>query len=187
MYPPGRGLQKVPLPDLRCPGAVAPVRISARADYALRACVELAAAGERMVTSQALAEAQGISPSFLQNILQEMRRADLIRTGSRAGGGYRLARPPEKTSVADILRAMDGPFVSVHGIDPRSVHYPESTEALAPLWMAVRANIEAVLENVSLSDVASGRLPESVSQLAGASTARGGLRLHRSAAATPAT
>jgi Rrf2 family protein len=166
---------------------VARVRISARADYALRACIELAAAGERMVTSQALAEAQGISPSFLQNILQEMRRARLLRTGSRIGGGYQLARPPEETSVADILRAIDGPFVSVHGIEPRDVHYPESTESLATLWIAVRANIEAVLDNVSLRDVATSRLPESVSQLAGAGTARGGLRLHRSAAATPAT
>src|SRR5215212_10120834 len=114
------------------------MRISARADYALRACIELAAAGDLTPTSEAMAQAQAISPAFLQNILADLRRAGYVRAAR--GGGYRLTAPADQTLVADVLRAMDGPLVSVHGEDPTDVRYPGSAEPLAMLWIAIRAN-----------------------------------------------
>jgi Rrf2 family protein len=142
------------------------VRISARADYALRACIEIVTAGDLPPTSGAMAEAQGIPLPYLKTILGDMRRAGYIRAVHGAGGGYRLTSPAEQISIADVIRAIDGPLVSVHGVDPDDVQYPESAEALVPLWFAVRANIRAVLEHVSLHDLATGRLPARVSELA---------------------
>jgi Rrf2 family protein len=142
------------------------VRISARADYALRACIELARAEDVTATSDAIAQAQGISQLFVQRILGDMRQAGYVDSTRGGRGGYRLASPPEQITVAEIVRAMEGPLVRVHGLDPHELRYPESTGDLAVLWTAVRACLETVLEGVTLRDLATGRLPALVSELA---------------------
>ena len=146
------------------------MRITARAEYALRACVELARAEDLTSTSEAMAEAQGIPQSFLQRILGDMRQAGYVGSHSRRGGGYWLAFPPDQITVADVVRAMDGPLIRVHGMDPDDLLYPESTQDIATLWVAVRANVRAVLEHVTLQDLATGRLPAQVTELAALST-----------------
>jgi Rrf2 family protein len=142
------------------------VRISARADYALRACIELARAEDITSTSDVIAQAQGISRQFVQRILGDMRHAGYVGSTRARLGGYRLASPPDQVTVADILRAMDGPLVRVHGVDPEELRYPGSTEHLATLWMAVRASLEALLDGVTLHDLATGRLPARVAEVA---------------------
>jgi Rrf2 family protein len=142
------------------------VRISARADYALRACIELARAGDITPTSDAIAQAQGISQQFVQRILGDVRHAGFVDSTRARRGGYRLACPPEQVTVADILRALDGPLFRVHGVDPDELRYPEASAHLATLWMAVRACLEDLLEGVTLHELATGRLPAAVSDLA---------------------
>jgi Rrf2 family protein len=136
------------------------VKISARADYALRACIELARAGEAGSTSEAIAEAQDIPQSFLQNIMGDMRRAGYLRSDTRRRGSYLLASPPEDISIADVLRAMDGPLLRVGGAHPDDLRYPEETSTLVDVWVAVRENLAELLEQVSLLDVATGRFPQ---------------------------
>src|SRR5215212_2308980 len=139
------------------------MRISARADYALRACVLLARAEDFASTSEAMAQVEGISQSFLQNILGEMRQAGYVGATRARRGGYRLARPPGQITVADIVRAMDGPLLCVHGVEPDRLSYPTSTEDLATLWVALRASVHALLEGVTLQDLANGQLSGQVS------------------------
>jgi Rrf2 family protein len=154
------------VPQLRDPEVVAVVRISARADYALRACIELARADDITSSSDAIAQAQGISRQFVQRILGDMCHAGYVGSTRARRGGYRLASPADQITVADVVRAMEGPLVRVHGMDPDQLRYPESTQDLASLWIVVRARLEAVLEAVTLSDLATGRLPAVVSDLA---------------------
>ena len=141
------------------------VRISAKADYAVRAAVELAGK-EDPVKGDQIAEAQGIPQKFLENILGEMRHAGLIRSQRGRDGGYRLAEDADEISVADIIRAVEGPLAEVHGEPPEEVHYPAPAQALEHVWIAVRANLRAVLEHVTVADVAAGELPEDVLALA---------------------
>jgi Rrf2 family protein len=142
------------------------VRISARADYALRACIELATSEAVSSTSEAIASAQGISQLFVQRILRDMRQAGYVDSTRGGRGGYRLAAPAEQITVADVVRAMDGPLVRIHGGDPDALRYPASTEDLASLWIAVRTCLEAILGGVTLHDLATGRLPALMSDLA---------------------
>jgi Rrf2 family protein len=142
------------------------VRISARADYAVRAAVELASAGGGPVKGEALATAQGIPPKFLENILGDLRHARLVRSQRGAEGGYWLARPAEEISVADVMRAVEGPLATVRGEPPEDVRYAGAAEPLQQVWIAVRKNLRAVVEHVTLADVAAGRLPDEVAALA---------------------
>ena len=142
------------------------MRISARADYAVRATAELAAAGGGPVKGEALAAAQGIPPKFLENILGDLRHARLVRSQRGAEGGYWLARPADEITVADIVRAVEGPLATVRGEPPEDVAYRGAAEPLQQVWIAVRKNLRAVLERVTLADVAAGRLPEHVIELA---------------------
>jgi Rrf2 family protein len=142
------------------------VRISAKADYAVRAAVELAAAGERTVKGETLAQAQEIPLRFLENILAELRHAGLVRSQRGSEGGYALARPARDITVADVIRAVEGPLASVRGERPESVAYAGAAEPLSRVWIAVRANLRGVVEHVTLADVAAGRLPAVVSRLA---------------------
>jgi Rrf2 family protein len=141
------------------------VRISARADYALRAAVELAAAGGGPVKLEALASSQALPPKFLETILGELRRGGLLRTQRGAEGGYWLARPAADITLADVIRASDGPLADVRGVRPESVAYAGHAAGLAQVWVAVRAAVRAVLEQVSLEDVARGELPDVVREL----------------------
>jgi len=142
------------------------MRISARADYAVRAAVELAAAGEGPMKGEAIAQAQGIPLKFLENILGDLRHAGLVRSQRGADGGYWLARPADRISVADVIRAVEGPLASVRGGPPEEVDYGGAAESLARVWIAVRASLRSVVERVTLADVAAGRLPARISKLA---------------------
>ncbi len=142
-----------------------PVRISAKADYAVRAAVELASM-EGSVKGDAIAQAQEIPLKFLENILIEMRHAGLVRSQRGREGGYWLARPAEEITIADVVRAVEGPLAHVRGEPPETVHYPGPAEALEQVWIAVRANLRAVVERVTVADVASGSLPDEIVELA---------------------
>jgi Rrf2 family protein len=143
------------------------MRISARADYAVRAAAELAASGEGPTKGDDVARAQGIPLKFLENILLDLRHAGIVRSRRGTDGGYWLARPAAEISVADVIRAVEGPLASVRGEPPELVSYDGAAEALAKVWIAVRANLRAVVEHVTLADVASGRLPAGIDKLAG--------------------
>jgi Rrf2 family protein len=145
---------------------VSVMKMSARAEYALRGCIEMARAGKLTSTAEDIAQAHRISRKFLQNILGDLRRAGYVRSSSSRGGGYRLAFPADQISVADILRAIDGPLVCVNGVDPNALRHPEAVEALTTLWIAIGARVRAVLEDVSLHDLATGRLPLLMPELA---------------------
>jgi len=142
------------------------VRVSAKSDYAIRAAVELAAAGEGPVKGERLAQAQEIPSNFLENILSDLRNAGIVSSRRGADGGYWLARPAAEVSLADVIRAVDGPLANVRGVRSEQVAYQGSAEKLRDVWVAVRASLRSVLENVTLADLARGELPESVRALA---------------------
>ena len=139
------------------------MHVTAKADYAVRAVIELADSKQdapRKVDD--IAQAQGIPVSFLENILTQLRSSGLVRSQRGPEGGYWLAQPPEKVSLAQIIRAVEGPLVGVRGQRPEEIEYVGSAEMLQQVWIALRANLRKVLEHVSVADVASGRLPKDV-------------------------
>ena len=140
------------------------MRTTAKADYAVRAAVELAAVGG-LANAEQIAQAQDIPLNFLENILRDLRRAGIVESRRGQAGGYALARPAEEISVADVIRAVEGPLANVRGQAPESLSYPGSAEKLRDVWVALRANIRAVLEGVTLADVARGELPAHVEEL----------------------
>jgi Rrf2 family protein len=146
------------------------VRVSAKVDYAVRACVELAVAqqaGEplRPVKAEALARAQDIPLKFLENILQGLRQAGIVESRRGPEGGHLLARPAAEISLADIIRAIDGPLAGVSGRRPEDVTFTGTAEPLLDVWIAVRASLRRVLEGVSLADVANGEMPDHILEL----------------------
>jgi Rrf2 family protein len=143
------------------------VRISAKVDYAVRAAVELAAASdEKPVKAERIATAQGIPLNFLENILGELRHAGIVRSHRGAEGGFRLAKPAAQLTVADIIRAVEGPLASVRGGPPEEASYPGAAESLPRVWIAVRQSLRKVAEHVSVADIAAGQLPKSIDKLA---------------------
>jgi Rrf2 family protein len=142
------------------------MRVSAKVDYAVRAAIELAAAGDAVVKGEAISQAQGIPLNFLENILSELRNARIVSSRRGPEGGYRLARPAAEVTVADVIRAVEGPLASVRSDPPESLEYTGSAEALKQVWIAVRANLRAVLETVTLADLVGRELPASVAELA---------------------
>jgi Rrf2 family protein len=142
------------------------MRLSARADYALRAAIELAAAENGHVTAEQLARVQRIPGKFLEAILTQLRRAGLVRSQRGPDGGFWLARPAEDISLADIIRAIDGPLVDVRGERPEKVGYTGAAEPLQTVWIALRANERAILEEVTLAHLVSRELPLRVRELA---------------------
>jgi Rrf2 family protein len=141
------------------------MRVSAKVDYALRAVIELAASGDGPVKGERIAQAQEIPLKFLENILGDLRHAGLVRSQRGVDGGYWLGRPAEEITVAEVVRAVEGPIANVRGVGPEQVEYAGSAERLREVWIAVRANLRAVLEQVTIADVASGDLPLSVEEL----------------------
>lgn len=142
-----------------------PMRVSAKADYAVRATVELAAGGGGPMKRDALATAQDIPSGFLENILLDLRQAEVIRSQRGPEGGYWLARPAAEISVADVVRAVEGPLASVRGERPGALAFRGTARPLEGLWVAVRASLRSVLESVTLADLAEGKLPEDVEAL----------------------
>jgi Rrf2 family protein len=143
------------------------MRISAKADYAVRAAVELAASsGEKPLKAERIATAQEIPLNFLENILGELRHAGIVRSQRGADGGFRLAKAADQVTIADIIRAVEGPLASVRGGPPEEISYPGRSAALPRVWIAVRASLRSVVEHVTVADVAEGRLPPAIDQLA---------------------
>ncbi|EKF22861.1 rrf2 family protein [Mycolicibacterium hassiacum DSM 44199] len=141
--------------------------MSAKAEYAVRAMVQLATVPEgSVVKTDDLAKAQGIPPQFLVDILSDLRTDRLVRSHRGREGGYALARPATEISIADVLRCIDGPLASVRDIGLGDLPYSGPTAALTDVWRALRASMRSVLEQTSLADVASGQLPEHVRELA---------------------
>jgi Rrf2 family protein len=138
------------------------VRVTARVDYAVRSATELAVAHPASLTAETIASRQGLPLAFTKQILSAMRRAGLVQSQRGGDGGYRLLPPPDGVSVADIVRAVEGPLADVRGEAPETLDYPEATAALRTLWIATRASLRAVLENVTLADLVKGDLPPDV-------------------------
>jgi len=144
------------------------MRMSAKAEYAVRAMVELATIDEGvLLKTDELAQAQGIPPQFLVDILSDLRTDRLVKSRRGRDGGYELARPAADISIADVLRAIDGPLASVHDTGLGDLPYTGATAALTDVWRALRASMRSVLEQTRLSDVAAGKLPAHVGKLAG--------------------
>jgi Rrf2 family protein len=142
------------------------MRISAKADYAVRAAAELAAVGPNvLVKAGTLAESQQIPQHFLENILADLRRAGVVRTQRGAEGGSTLARPADQISLADVLRAIEGPLAAVRDVRPDELVYVGAAAELPTVWVALRAGMRNVLEHVTLADLVSGRLPPAVTDL----------------------
>ena len=142
------------------------MKVSAKSDYAIRAAVELAASGDGPVKGERIAAAQGIPANFLENILADLRNSGLVASRRGAEGGYWLARPAAEISLADVIRAVDGPLAAVRGQRSEQVVYAGSAESLRDVWIAVRASLRSVLERTTLADVAAGTLPPEVRALA---------------------
>ena len=140
------------------------MRTTAKADYAVRAVVELAAAGE-LVTAEHIAQAQRIPVNFLENILRDLRRGGIVESRRGQQGGYTLARPAEDISIADVIRAVEGPLANVRGHPPEDLEYDGSAAKLRDVWVALRASVRSVLEHVTLADLARGELPPEIARL----------------------
>lgn len=142
------------------------MRISAKADYAVRAALELAISENgKPVKGTKLAEAQDIPLQFLEHILLDLKRAGLVSTKRGSRGGYWLAQPPSTVTVADIIRAVEGPLAYIQDLPPEETHYEGSAEHLRDVWIAVRQTLREVLEQVTLEQLASGNLPAVVTSL----------------------
>ncbi|HSP39177.1 MAG TPA: Rrf2 family transcriptional regulator [Frankiaceae bacterium] len=141
------------------------MRVSARSDYAVRALIEVAGRPGEPVTADQVSRAQGIPLKFLLGILGDLRRSGLVRSQRGPSGGYLMDREPESITVADIMRAVDGPLASVQGSRPESMTYPGSAARLQEVWVALRASLRTVLEAVTLADLVSGDLPPVIAEL----------------------
>src|SRR5712692_243689 len=149
------------------PASQPPMRISAKADYALRAMAQLASEPpDQTVNAEHLAEAQDIPLRFLLGILSELKHARLVRSSRGAAGGYSLSRPATAISLAEILRVVEGPLVNLHDARLGELGHRGSAKPLTDVWRAVRTNVRAVLERVTLADVAAGTLPPEIRALA---------------------
>jgi Rrf2 family protein len=147
------------------------MRVTAKAEYAVRAVMELAAADGGPVKRDQIVAAQAIPPKFLENILSELRHAGLVESQRGSDGGYWLSRPADEVTVADIMRAVEGPLASVRNHRPETLEYEGLASPLQTVWVALRQAIRSVLEHVTIADLVSGKLPKHVVQLTKASEA----------------
>lgn len=143
------------------------VRISTKVDYAVRAMAELAAQeGEGPIKADQIASAQEIPVKFLLGILGDLKQARLVRSQRGTDGGYELARSAGEITVADVIRAIDGPLASVHDESLSELTYQGAAAPLRDVWMALRTSLRTVLEGVTLADLVRGRLPRHVRAMA---------------------
>lgn len=142
------------------------MRISAKVDYAVRAMCEIAAhRAEAPLKAEQIASAQEIPLSFLENILVDLRRAGFVRSLRGQVGGYRMAKPASEITIADVIRAVEGPLADVRGMRPESLVFQGSATALRDVWLATRVGLRRVLERVSIADVVAGEIPAGVASL----------------------
>lgn len=142
-----------------------PVRVTAKVDYAVRAVLELAIAPEGPVKGERIAQAQGIPVKFLENILIDLRHAGIVRAQRGAEGGYWLAKAPSQVTLGEVIRAVEGPIASVRGEPPEEMAYSGSAEHLQTVWIAVRASLRAVVDELTLADIVAGRMPARMRRL----------------------
>jgi Rrf2 family protein len=133
------------------------MRVSAKVDYALRAMVELAAHQDGLTTAEQLASAQSIPPKFLESILAQLRSGGLVASQRGAEGGYRLARPADEISIADVIRELEGPIATVRGVRPDELEYAGAAEPLREIWLELREQMRGVLEQTTLEDLVTKR------------------------------
>ena len=139
------------------------MRVTAKADYALRALIEIARRDDGSpVSAEELGRLQDIPHGFLQAILADLRRAGYVMAQRGQSGGWRLNRDAGDVSVADVIRAVDGPLVSVYGLRPEAVTYNDSAAVLQHVWIAGRSSLRDVFEHVSIRHLAEGKLPKAV-------------------------
>jgi Rrf2 family protein len=139
------------------------MRVSAKSDYALRALIEMATRTDGApVSAEELGRLQEIPHGFLQAILADLRRAGIVVSQRGQSGGWRLGRAADDVSVADVIRAVDGPLVSVYGLRPESVTYNDRADVLQHVWIAARSALRDVFEQVSIGQLSGGKLPRSV-------------------------
>ena len=141
------------------------MKVTAKADYAVRAVLELATVDDGLVKGEQISRAQGIPLKFLENILIDLRHAGIVHAQRGAEGGYRLARGAGDVTLGEVIRAVEGPLASVRGEPPESVSYDGAAEHLKTVWIAVRASLRTVLDNLTLAEVVEGRLPQNVQRL----------------------
>jgi Rrf2 family protein len=151
------------------------MRITAKVDYAVRAVIELAGAPPapdrpdgraRPLKGAHISEAQRIPVKFLETILAELRHDGIVASRRGADGGYWLAKPAESISVADIIRAVEGPLADVRGVRPDALDYGDGLAGLQRMWVAVRANLRGVLEQVTVADLRDDKLPAEIDRIA---------------------
>lgn len=141
------------------------MRVTAKADYAVRALAELAvASADGVVTAEVIAQRQDIPLRFLIKILNDLRLSRLVESRRGNVGGYRLAQPPGDISIAEVIRAVEGPLADVRGTPPEDLDYPASVRPLREVWLATRAAVRSVLERVTIADLARGELPEEITR-----------------------
>ncbi|RIV39773.1 RrF2 family transcriptional regulator [Micromonospora radicis] len=141
------------------------MQISARGDYAVRAALSLAAAYPSLLSTQTISVEQDMPRKFLEAVLADLRRAGVVRAQRGAEGGYALARPPREVTIGSVLRAVDGPLAGIRGLRPEETSYEGVAQHLPELWVAVRASLRRVVDEVSLADLVGGRLPAHVRRL----------------------
>lgn len=146
--------------------------VTAMADYALRAVAEIAAASPKTIKADRIAKTQQIPLKFVENILITLKRAGIVNAKRGASGGYWLARPPSEISLADVIRSVEGPLANVRGTRPERLRYTGAARSFGDVWVAVRANLRAVLETVTFEHVILGRLPAATMRLARGRDAR---------------
>ena len=141
------------------------VKVTAKAEYAVRAMLELTTTEDGLLKGERIARSQGIPLKFLENILVDLRHADLVHAQRGAEGGYRLAREPEEITLGEVIRAVEGPLASVRGEPPERMAYEGSSENLRKVWVAVRASLRSVLDDLTLADVVADRMPDHIRRL----------------------
>jgi Rrf2 family protein len=137
------------------------MRVSTKSDYALRALIEIARSAD-VVSAERIAAKQDIPATFLQTILADLRRAAIVASQRGQSGGWRMAADPSSVAIADVIRAVDGPLLSVYGLRPENVEYNESAKVLQTVWIAARSSLRSVFETTTLAHLAAGDLPKDV-------------------------
>ncbi len=141
------------------------MRVTARADYAMRAVTELAAAGGTLLKRDEIASRQEIPIEFLESVMLALKHAGIVQSQRGASGGFRLARPADSISVADVVRAVDGPMLDVRGDRAEAIAYAGPAERVQDVWIAVRASLREILEGTSVQDIVDGKMPKPVTRL----------------------
>jgi len=142
------------------------MKISARVDYGLQAILEIAASDKRKKRMKAdeISEKHDIPMKFLESILSDLKKADLIIGHRGNSGGYNLSRSADEIAIADVVRAIDGPLASVRGMAPEKASYKGEISGLTKVWIATRVALREVLEEMTLADILDDDFPNPIAK-----------------------